>query len=143
MPTPSSNSALSTQHSALAYAELHAHTNFSLLDGTSDPEDMARQAVALGLRALAITDHDSVASIVRFAAEAKRLHLHAIIGAEVTVGDQPNPLAPFPSGRENDGAPLYHPAVAGGVPPSHRLPSTAIHARSPFPRRERGQGVRS
>src|SRR5438093_8947712 len=87
MPTPSPHSALSTQHSALAYAELHAHTNFSLLDGTSDPEDMAGQAVALGLRALAITDHDSVAGIVRFAAEAKRLHLHAIVGAEVTVGD--------------------------------------------------------
>jgi hypothetical protein len=28
-----------------AYAELHAHTNFSLLDGTSDPEAMVAQAV--------------------------------------------------------------------------------------------------
>src|SRR5919199_4990847 len=79
-------SVLSPQSSALAYAELHAHTNFSLLDGASDPEDMVRQAAALGLRALAITDHDSVAGIVRFAAEAQRLHLPAIVGAEVTVG---------------------------------------------------------
>src|SRR5918911_798513 len=81
------------------YAELHAHTNFSLLDGTSDPEDMARQAVALGLRALAITDHDSVAGIVRFAAEAKRLDLHAIVGAEVTV-EPPHPPSPSPSRGE-------------------------------------------
>src|SRR5690348_3859565 len=88
--TESPHSALSTQRSAPAYAELHAHTNFSLLDGTSDPEDMVRQAVALDLRALAIADHDSVAGIVRFAAEAKRLHLHAIVGAEVTV-DPPHP----------------------------------------------------
>src|SRR6266545_1316917 len=68
------------------YAELHAHTNFSLLDGSSDPEDMARQGAALGLRALAINDHDSVAGIVRFAAEAQRHNLPANIGAEVTVG---------------------------------------------------------
>src|SRR5690349_1803395 len=40
------------------YAELHAHTNLSLLDGTSDPEDMAERGAALGLKALAVTDHD-------------------------------------------------------------------------------------
>src|SRR4051794_5540508 len=80
---------------APAYAELHAHTNFSLLDGTSDPEAMVAQAAALGLRALAVTDHDSISGIVRFAAEAKRRHVHAIIGVELTV------QAP----RETDAAP--------------------------------------
>ncbi|HEX2513720.1 MAG TPA: DNA polymerase III subunit alpha, partial [Chloroflexota bacterium] len=67
------------------YAELHAHTNFSLLDGTSDPETMVEHAVQLGLRALAITDHDSISGVVRFAAEAKRRDLQAIVGAELTL----------------------------------------------------------
>src|SRR5438128_166196 len=67
------------------YAELHAHTNFSLLDGTSDPEAMVAQAASLGLKALAITDHDSVSGIVRFASEAKRRNVHAVIGVELTV----------------------------------------------------------
>ena len=67
------------------YAELHAHTNFSLLDGTSDPEKMVEHAVQLGLRALAITDHDSISGVVRFAAEAKRRDLQAIMGAELTL----------------------------------------------------------
>ena len=69
----------------MSYAELHAHTNFSLLDGASDPEAMVDQAAALGLRAIAITDHDSISGIVRFAVAAKRKNLHAIIGAELTV----------------------------------------------------------
>jgi error-prone DNA polymerase len=76
---------VSENESECEYAELHAHTNFSLLDGTSDPEQMVEQAVALGLRALAITDHDSISGVVRFAAEAKRRDLQAIIGAELSL----------------------------------------------------------
>ena len=49
-----------------AYAELHAHTNFSFLDGASHPEEMAARAAELGLAALAITDHDGVYGAVRF-----------------------------------------------------------------------------
>src|SRR4051794_40165587 len=78
---------------APAYAELHAHTNFSLLDGTSDPEAMVAQAASLGLKALAITDHDSISGIVRFASEAKRRNVHAIIGVELTV-QAPRPAGP-------------------------------------------------
>jgi error-prone DNA polymerase len=84
---------------APAYAELHAHTNFPLLDGTSDPEAVVTQAAALGLRALAITDHDSIAGIVRFAAEAKRRAVHAIIGVELTV------QAPDATPSDTPGAP--------------------------------------
>ncbi|HEU5316756.1 MAG TPA: DNA polymerase III subunit alpha, partial [Chloroflexota bacterium] len=68
-----------------AYAELHAHTNYSLLDGTSDPEAMVEQAAALGLSALAITDHDTLAGIVRFGVAAKRHNVRSIIGLELTL----------------------------------------------------------
>src|ERR1700722_9024387 len=40
------------------YAELHAHSSFSFLDGASSPEELAEEAVRLGLQSLAITDHD-------------------------------------------------------------------------------------
>ena len=40
---------------SVPYAELHAHTAFSFLDGASSPEAMAETAAELGLTALAIT----------------------------------------------------------------------------------------
>src|SRR6202000_2948334 len=51
-------------------AERHAHSSFSFLDGASSPEEMAEEAARLGLRALAITDHDGVYGVVRFAEAA-------------------------------------------------------------------------
>src|SRR5262249_32883035 len=57
---------------AVPYAELHAHTNFSFLDGASHPEEMVEEAVRLGLSALAITDHDGFYGVVRFADAAAR-----------------------------------------------------------------------
>jgi len=69
------------------YAELHCHSYFSLLDGAAAPEDLVTQAVALGLHSLALTDHDSLAGVVRFERAAQRAGLHAVIGAEVTLAD--------------------------------------------------------
>jgi error-prone DNA polymerase len=40
------------------YAELHAHSTFSFLDGASGPERLVEEAHRLGLSGLAITDHD-------------------------------------------------------------------------------------
>jgi error-prone DNA polymerase len=65
------------------YAELHAHSSFSFLDGASSPEELAEEAVRLGLRSLAITDHDGVHGIVRFAEAAKELGLATMFGAEL------------------------------------------------------------
>jgi error-prone DNA polymerase len=48
------------------YAELHAHSSFSFLDGASSPEEMVEEAVRLGLSALTLTDHDGFYGIVRF-----------------------------------------------------------------------------
>jgi error-prone DNA polymerase len=72
---------------APAYAELHCHSYFSLLDGASSPEALVDRAVALGLHSLALTDHDSLAGAVRFWKAAQRAGLPAVIGAEVTLED--------------------------------------------------------
>src|SRR4029453_5470553 len=39
------------------YCELHAHSNFSFLDGASHPEELIARAAVLGMPALAVTDH--------------------------------------------------------------------------------------
>ncbi|MFL5617932.1 MAG: DNA polymerase III subunit alpha [Gemmatimonadaceae bacterium] len=69
----------------MKYAELHAHTAFSLLDGAALPEPLVARAKELGLAALAITDHDELGGTVRFATAAREAELPAIIGAELTV----------------------------------------------------------
>jgi error-prone DNA polymerase len=68
------------------YAELHAHTNFSFLDGAGHPEEMVEEAVRLGLSALAITDHDGFYGVVRFAEAAARYRLPTVFGAELSLG---------------------------------------------------------
>jgi error-prone DNA polymerase len=67
------------------YAELHCHSYYSLLDGAAAPEALVERAAALGLRALALTDHDSLAGAVRFGQAAQQHGLHPIFGAEVTL----------------------------------------------------------
>src|SRR3954468_5470163 len=71
---------------AVPYAELHCHTNFSFLDGASHPEQLAEEATRLGLEALAITDHDGMYGVVRFAEAAAALGLPTVFGAELSIG---------------------------------------------------------
>src|SRR5580698_8620599 len=67
------------------YAELHCHSNFSFLDGASHPEELVAEAARLGLAALALTDHDGLYGVVRFAETARAVGLRAIFGAELTL----------------------------------------------------------
>jgi error-prone DNA polymerase len=68
------------------YAELHCHSNFSFLDGVSDPEELIEEGVRLGLDALAITDHDGFYAASRFAEAALAYDLRTIYGAELSLG---------------------------------------------------------
>jgi len=69
------------------YVELHCHSAYSFLDGSSQPEELVAAAVARGHAALALTDHDSLSGSMEFAQAAKGLGLRAIHGAEVTLAD--------------------------------------------------------
>ena len=66
------------------YAELHCRSNFSFLQGVSHPEQLVETAVALGLRALALTDRNGLYGVVRFAEAARALCLPTVFGAEIT-----------------------------------------------------------
>ncbi|MEN3362319.1 MAG: error-prone polymerase, partial [Mycobacteriales bacterium] len=68
------------------YAELHCHSNFSFLDGASHPEELAEEAARLGLTALALTDHDGMYGVVRFAEAAKVMEVPTLFGAELSLG---------------------------------------------------------
>jgi error-prone DNA polymerase len=76
----------------MRYAELHCKTNFSFLEGASHPSELVEQAAALGYHALAVTDRNSLAGVVRAHGAAKDLGLKLLIGAEVSLEDAP-PLA--------------------------------------------------
>ncbi len=71
------------------YAELHAKTNFSFLEGASHPDELVGRAAELGYAALAITDRNSLAGVVRAHAAAKEVGLKLLIGAEITPDDAP------------------------------------------------------
>lgn len=71
--------------STVDYAELHAHSAYSFLDGASMPEDMVTEAVRLGLTGLSLTDHDGFYGVVRFAEAAREWALPTVFGAELSL----------------------------------------------------------
>ncbi|MET0804095.1 MAG: error-prone DNA polymerase, partial [Acidimicrobiales bacterium] len=91
--------ALERRKAATPYAELHCHSNFSFLDGASHAEELAEEAVRLGLEALALTDHDGFYGVVRFAEAARAYGLPTVFGAELTLGmTRPQMGEPDPEG---------------------------------------------
>src|SRR5580693_6461933 len=82
-----------------AYAELHVHSDFSFLDGSSDPEELVAEGHRLGLAALALTDHHGFYGAVRFAEAARACGLPTVFGTEVTLAPAgPRTGEPDPSG---------------------------------------------
>jgi error-prone DNA polymerase len=71
---------------AVPYAELHAHSAFSFLDGASQPEELLEEAARLGLTALALTDHDGFYGIARMAEAAAQQSIATVFGAELSLG---------------------------------------------------------
>jgi error-prone DNA polymerase len=67
------------------YAELHCRSNHSFLSGASHPQELVARAHALGYAALALADECSLGGVVRAHAEAQRLGLHFIVGAEMAL----------------------------------------------------------
>src|SRR5712671_5517390 len=72
------------------FADLHLHTSFS--DGTYSPEELAAQARAHGLAALALTDHDTVEGCERAARASESAGLEFIPGTELTAEQDGNEL---------------------------------------------------
>ena len=82
-----------------AYAELCVTSNFTFLTGASHPEELVTRAAELGLAAIAITDRNSVAGVVRAYSALKEL---------TRLRDE----APAQGGAAQEGAPLRSPRAA-------------------------------
>src|SRR5262245_31668163 len=86
----------------MRYAELHCKTNFSFLEGASHPDELVATAHAHGYAALAVTDRNSLAGVVRAHVEAKECGLKIIIGAEIHPSDAP-PVVLWATDRKSYG----------------------------------------
>jgi 3',5'-nucleoside bisphosphate phosphatase len=62
--------------------DLHVHTNLS--DGTNSPEQVVRFAAQQGLRAIAITDHDTVAGVSRACEQGETNGVEVVPGVELS-----------------------------------------------------------
>jgi error-prone DNA polymerase len=69
------------------YAELAVTSNFSFLRGASHPEELVEQAAALGYRAVAIADRNTLAGIVRAHVAAKQHNMQIVIGCRLVLMD--------------------------------------------------------
>jgi DNA polymerase III alpha subunit len=80
------------------YAELQVTSNFSFLRGASHPDELVVTAAALGHQAIAITDRNSLAGIVRAHHAAKTIGIRLVIGVRLDLADGASLLA-FPEDR--------------------------------------------
>ena len=67
----------------MAFAHLHLHTEYSLLDGANRISPLLDRVKELGMDACAITDHGAMYGVIDFYTEAKKRGIHPVIGCEI------------------------------------------------------------
>jgi predicted metal-dependent phosphoesterase TrpH len=68
------------------YCDLHVHSHFS--DGTWSPEELVAEAERLGLDAIALCDHNTVAGVPRFMAAGQGSSVQTVAGIEFSTDFQ-------------------------------------------------------
>jgi len=72
-----------SEHTGLPFAGLHVTSNFTFLTGASHPEELVQRAAELGYRAIAITDVNSMAGVVRAHMASKEVGIPLLIGCRL------------------------------------------------------------
>lgn len=81
------------------FAELAVTTNFSFLRGASHPEELVRQAKALGLAGIGVADRNTLAGVVRAHAAAKEHGVRLAVGARLVFRDRTPDILVYPKDR--------------------------------------------
>ncbi|MFG2870245.1 DNA polymerase III subunit alpha [Streptomyces sp. NPDC048338] len=104
------------------FTHLHTASGFSLRYGASHPERLAERAAERGMDALALTDRDTVAGVVRFAKACEKAGIRPLFGADLAVASSPPSSA---------GASSSSPGRRGaGADPSASTPPAGPRGRS-------------
>jgi error-prone DNA polymerase len=127
-PAPASGRPRSRRSSPPPYAELHAASAFSFLDGASLPEDLVERAAALSLPAVALVDTNGVYAAPRFYQAAKQAGIKPLVGAEIVLEDDPGPHQK--GGRFGPLGLLPDPKPEGASPPVPAGPRVTVLAES-------------
>lgn len=69
----------------MAFAHLHVHTEYSLLDGSNKIKEYVNRVKELGMTAAAITDHGVMFGVIDFYKAARAAGIHPVLGCEVYV----------------------------------------------------------
>ncbi len=72
-----------------AFAHLHVHTQYSILDGASSIPSLIDKVKSLGMEAIAITDHGNMFGVKEFHNTAVKKGIKPIIGCEIYVAKKP------------------------------------------------------
>ncbi|MFN5949062.1 MAG: PHP domain-containing protein, partial [Pirellulaceae bacterium] len=67
------------------FVHLHCHSHYSLLDGASTIDRLVERTQALGMNALALTDHGNLHGALEFYTKAKEAGINPILGYEAYV----------------------------------------------------------
>ena len=62
------------------FCDLHTHSNYS--DGTCTPEELVLKAKESGLKAIALTDHNTITGVPNFIKAAQKHNFEAVSGTE-------------------------------------------------------------
>lgn len=65
------------------FVHIHNHTYYSLLDGMGSPEERVIRAKELGMKAIAITDHNHLGGVLDFEKACKKHNIKPIYGVEL------------------------------------------------------------
>lgn len=87
---------------SIAFAEIGARTNFTLLDGASHPAEMVATAARLGHAGIGVCDTNSLAGVVRAHVAAKEVGIRFIVGTRLVLEDGASYLA-WPTDRASYG----------------------------------------
>ena len=89
--------------------DFHIHTNATPHHSSWTPEGLAEMALAVGLRAIAVTDHNTTAGVAAVQAEGRRRGLTVVSGVEIDSGFPAGPSSPIP-------IKMWHTLVYGADP---------------------------